>query len=119
MVCEYINLKLTGSKGCVNEGSSEEMFWNQVRLVITKNGVSQVQNLTGGIEKIEEHLNKQLERYTQQGWKTVLVEKNEETKESRFLKNTIQCVLKRSVKLEPNSRLNQLITDSTRTYQLN
>jgi hypothetical protein len=119
MVCEYLNLKLTGSKGCVNEGSSDEMFWNQARLIITQNGVSKVQNLTGGIEKIEEHLNNQLDHYTQQGWKTVLLEKNEETNQSRYFKNTIHCVLKRSLKLEPSNRFNQLITDSTRTYQLN
>lgn len=103
MHLEYLNLKFTGSKGCLDEGNSEEMFWNQARLIITQNGVTTVKNLAGGIERIEEHLNNQLAHYTEQGWQTLSVKKDEEKNQSHYLSNTIHCILKRSVKLEQSN----------------
>ena len=104
---EYLNLKLTGSKGYVSLGNADETSWNNVRLLITKNGVSTVQTLAGGIEKIEEHLNNQLTQYSQQGWQPVRVERPTENSQAHSLENTIYCLLKRSVKIDPSNCLNQ------------
>jgi hypothetical protein len=106
-----------GSKGCIDAGSAEEMSWNNVRLFVTKNGVATVKNLAGGIERMEEHLNSQLTQYKQQGWQPVKVEIPQENSQTRYLQTTIHCLLKRSIRLEPSTRLNQLSKNSTKIYQ--
>ncbi|AFZ20524.1 hypothetical protein [Allocoleopsis franciscana] len=109
---EYLSLNLTASKGCMNPGSLKEMSWNNIRLLITQNGVTKIQNLAGGIENIEEHLNNQLRRYQQQGWEAIKVERPQEKNQSRYPKNTIHCLLKRSISLEPRNRFKQSSKDS-------
>lgn len=114
---EYLSLNLTASKGCVNVGSSQEMSWNNVRLLITQNGVTRMQTLAGGLENIEEHLNHQLNRYREQGWEPIKVERPEQKTQTRYPKNTIHCLLKRSVSLQPRNHFNQLGKNSTKIRQ--
>jgi hypothetical protein len=111
---EYLSLNLTASKGCMNAGSSKEMSWNNIRLLITQNGVTNVQNLAGGLENIEEHLNNQLNRYKQQGWEAIKVERPQERIQSRYPTNKIHCLLKRSISLEPRNRFKQISQDSAK-----
>ncbi len=114
---EYLSLNLTASKGCVNVGSSQEMSWNNVRLLITQNGVTRMQTLAGGLENIEEHLNHQLNRYREQGWEPIKVERPEQKTQTHYPKNTIHCLLKRSVSLQPRNHLKQLGKNSTKICQ--
>lgn len=111
---EYLSINLTASKGCMNPGSPKEMSWNNIRLLITQNGVTSVHNLAGGIENIEEHLNNQLNRYRQQGWEPIKVERPQEKNQAHYPKNTIHCLLKRSISLEPKNRFKQISKDSAR-----
>lgn len=111
---EYLSLNLTASKGCMNAGSPKEMSWNNIRLFITQNGVTNVQNLAGGLENIEEHLNNQLNRYKQQGWEPIKVERPQARIQGRYPTNTIQCLLKRSISLEPRNRFNQASKDTAK-----
>lgn len=94
---EYLSLNLTASKGCMNPGSPKEMSWNNIRLLITQNGVTSVHNLAGGIENLEEHLNNQLNCYRQQGWEPIKVERPQERIQSPYPTNKIHCLLKRSI----------------------
>ena len=114
---EYLSLNITASQGSVNVGSPQEMSWNNVRLLVTQNGVTNVQTLAGGLENIEEHLNHQLTRYREQGWEPIKVERPEEKSQSRYPKNSIHCLLKRSISLQPRNRFNQLGKNSTRIGQ--
>ena len=114
---EYLSLNITASQGSVNVGSPQEMSWNNVRLLVTQNGVTNVQTLAGGLENIEEHLNNQLTRYREQGWEPIKVERPEEKSQSRYPKNSIHCLLKRSISLQPRNRFNQLGKNSTRIGQ--
>lgn len=111
---EYLSINLTASKGCMNPGSPKEMSWNNIRLLITQNGVTSVHNLAGGLENIEEHLNNQLNRYRQQGWEPIKVERPQEKNQARYPKNTIHCLLKRSISLEPKNRFKQISKDSAK-----
>lgn len=97
---EYLNIKLTGSKGCIALDNADETSWNNVRLLITKDGVSKVHTLAGGVEDLEEHLNHQLTHYSQQGWQAIRVERPTENSQPHSLENTISCLLKRSIPLE-------------------
>ena len=109
---EYLSLNFTASKGSITPGSLKEMSWNNIRLLITQNGVTKIQNLAGGLENIEEHLNNQLRRYQQQGWEAIKVERPQEKNQSRYAKNTIHCLLKRSISLQPRNRFKQISQDS-------
>lgn len=113
---EYLELRLIGSRGCKNIGTSQEMFWNTVQLFTLNNGVSKMQNLAGGIETIEEHLNRQLKKYSQQDWQLVKVARSEAPLENGNLKKTIQCVLKRGIKLESSKRFDELSKNLTKIY---
>lgn len=113
---EYLELKLIGSKGCRNADTTKEMFWNTIQLFTLKNGVSKMQNLAGGIEKIEEHLNNQLNQYSQQNWQLVRVERPEDIREGGNFKKTIQCILKRPIRLESSNRFDELNRNLTRIY---
>ncbi len=115
---EYLNLTLSGSKGCIGEGIGREMFLDSVRLLITKNGVTTSQTLVGGFAQMEEHLNKQLEHYEQQGWQAIQVERPEQKKQGRYLNNIIQCTLKRSIEVESSDRFNLLTTKPSQIRQL-
>lgn len=117
LYAEYLSLNLTASKGCVNVGSSQEMSWNNIRLLITQNGLTTVQNLAGGVENIEEHLNHQLTRYREQGWEPIKVERPQEKSQTRYPKNSIHCLLKRSISLQPKNRFNQLGKKSSKIGQ--
>lgn len=109
---EYLALKITGSQGVVNSGYEGKSSWNNARLVITQNGITTKKNLTGGLEKIEEHLDDQLACYGERGWKPFKIERTEEKGQSDSQKNiTIYCILKRSVELE-------LSANSTKISQL-
>ena len=109
---EYLNLKIAGSKGCLHPGTPEEMSWNHLRLITTKNGITTVQHLAGGIERMEEHFNQQLNHYQQQGWQPIRVESPLGSSQNRHFKNSIYCLLKRSVELEPSIRSKQLSKNS-------
>lgn len=111
---EYLSLNFTASKGSVNVGSPREMSWNNIRLLITQNGVTNVQNLAGGMENIEEHLSYQLNHYQQQGWEPIKVERPQEKNHSLYPRNTIHCLLKRAISLETKNRLNKLSKDSAK-----
>lgn len=97
---EYLNIKLTGSKGCIALDNAYETSWDNVRLLITKDGVSKVHTLAGGVENMEEHLNKQLAQYSQQGWQPIRVERPTENSQIHSMENTISCLLKRSIPIE-------------------
>lgn len=101
---EYLSLNFTASKGSINPGSLKEMSWNNIRLLITQNGLTKVQNLAGGLENIEEHLNNQLNRYKEQGWEPIKVERPQEKIQNRYPRNTIHCLLKRSITSCPVKR---------------
>jgi hypothetical protein len=105
-----------GSKGCIDADSAEEMSWNNVRLFVTKNGVATVKTLAGGIERMEEHLNSQLTHYKQQGWQPIKVDIPQQKSQGRYLQSTIHCLLKRSIRLEPSTRFNQLSKNPTKIY---
>lgn len=109
---EYLNLKITGSKGCLHPGTLEEMSWNHIRLITTKNGITSVQHLAGGIERMEEHFNKQLNHYQQQGWEPIRVESPIGRSENHHFKNSIYCLLKRPVDLESSIRSKPLSRNS-------
>jgi hypothetical protein len=94
---EYLYLNFTASKGSINAGSLQEMSWNNIRLLITQNGLTTVQNLAGGLENIEDHLSHQLSRYQQQGWEPIKVERPQEKMQSPYPRNTVHCLLKRSI----------------------
>lgn len=111
---EYISLNFTASKGSIHVGSPREMSWNNIRLLITQNGVTSAQNLAGGLENIEEHLNNQLNHYKQQGWEPIKVERPQEKNSSPYPRNTIHCLLKRAISLETKNRLNRLSKDSAK-----
>ena len=93
---EYLSLMFSGSKGCFNVGDIGETTWDDVRLIVTQNHTTTVQNLAGGFEKMEEHLNRQLTRYREKGWEPIKVERPEEKSQSDCLKKTIHCILKRA-----------------------
>jgi hypothetical protein len=114
---EYLNIKIAGSKGCVDARDSEEIAWNNVRLIITKNGLTTVQNLAGGIERIEDHLNNQLTHYEQQGWQAISVERHLEQGKKGNHNMTICCFLKRSIQLESSNLFENLTKSSTRIYR--
>jgi hypothetical protein len=108
MPAEYLTLQFSGSKGCISKNNNEEMIWNNVRLIITENGITKVQTLAGGIEKMDEHVNNYLNVYSQQGWETVKVEIPEETTQVpnenlQDFKKNILYILKRSG--DPNNEL--------------
>ena len=104
---EYLNIKLTGSKGCIALDNTDETSWNNIRLLITKDGVSKVRTLSGGVEDLEEHLNNQLTQYSQQGWQPIRVERPTENSQPHSQENTISCLLKRSIPLESRVSLLQ------------
>lgn len=109
---EYLALKITGSQGVVNSGYEGKSSWDNARLVITQNGLTTKKNLTGGLEKIEEHLDNQLACYGERGWTPFKIERTEQKGQSDSQKNiTIYCILKRSVELE-------LSANSTKISQL-
>ena len=97
---EYLNIKLTGSKGCIALDNADATTWNNIRLVVTKDGVSKVRILAGGVENMEEHLNNQLTQYGEEGWQPIRVERPTDNSQSHALENTISCLLKRSIPLE-------------------
>lgn len=97
---DYLTLTFSGSKGCTYKENTEEMVWNNVRLSITKDGTTRVQNLLGGIESMEAHVSNYLDLYNQQGWQTVRVERPEETIQGRGesywdIKKNVMCTLRR------------------------
>lgn len=115
---EYLAIKLIGSKSCVTATPTGTVAWDNVRLVVTQNGFTTVQTLAGGMDRMEEHLNNQLNHYTQQGWQAIKVERPEEGTQSTFLKTTIHCFLKRELKVDPRYQFDQRLKDSTqRIYQ--
>jgi hypothetical protein len=114
---EYLNIKLAGSKGCVDTRDSERIAWDNVRLIITQNGFTTVQNLAGGIERIEEHLKNQLTCYEQQGWQAISVERLPEQGKEGNQRITICCFLKRSIQLEPSNLFEKLTKKSAKIYQ--
>jgi hypothetical protein len=116
MPAEYLTLQFSGSKGCISKNNNDEMMWNNVRLIVTANGVTKVQTLAGGIERIDEHVNNYLNLYSQQGWETVKVEMPEETTQvhnenSQDFKKNILYILKRSG--DPN---NELVFRNSNTF---
>ncbi|MEW6494441.1 MAG: hypothetical protein AB1589_18285 [Cyanobacteriota bacterium] len=113
---EYINIKIAGSKGCIDE-HGEKICWDNTRLIITKNGFTTVENLAGGIEKMEDHLNNQLSRYKQQGWQPVSVERLVDKNTDGHLNPTIYCFLKRSIKVESGNLKDKLSKNATKMYQ--
>lgn len=113
---EYINIKIAGSKGCIDE-NGEKLCWDNIRLITTKNGFTTVENLAGGIERMEEHLNNQLNRYKQQGWQPVSVERLIDKNTEGHLNPTIYCFLKRSIKVDSGNLLDKLSKNATKMYQ--
>jgi hypothetical protein len=116
MPAEYLTLQFSGSKGCISKNNNDEMIWNNVRLIVTENGVTKVQTLAGGMERMDEHVNNYLNLYSQQGWETIKVERPEETtqvpnKNSQDLKKNIMYILKRSG--DPN---NELVFRNSNTF---
>jgi hypothetical protein len=93
---DYLSLMFSGSKGCFDAGDIGETAWDDVRLIVTQNHITTVQNLAGGFEKIEEHLTSQLTHYREKGWEPIRVERPEEKSQSDCLKKTIHCILKRA-----------------------
>lgn len=113
---EYINIKIAGSKGCIDE-HGEKLCWDNVRLIITKNGFTTVENLAGGIDRMEEHLNSQLSRYKQQGWQPVSVERLMDKNKDTHFNPTIYCFLKRSIQVESGNLMNKLSKSATKMYE--
>jgi hypothetical protein len=85
----------SGSKGYLDAGDIGATAWDDVRLIVTQNHVTTVQNLAGGFEKMEEHLSHQLTCYREKGWEAIRVERPEEKNQNDSLKKTIHCILKR------------------------
>lgn len=110
---EYLAIKLIGSKSCINSADTGTVVWDNVRLVVTQNGFTTVQTLAGGIDRMEEHLNHQLNHYTKDGWQAIKIERPEEGNQSTYLKTTIHCFLKRELNLAPSNQFDQRIKDST------
>jgi hypothetical protein len=111
---EYLALNFTASRGCINADSPKEMSWNNIRLLITQDGVTSAHNLAGGVENIEDHLNNQLNLYKQQGWEPIKVERPQERIQGRYPTNTIHCLLKRSISVDSRNRFNQLSKKSAK-----
>lgn len=116
---EYLAIKIIGSKSCVAAEHTGTVTWDNVRLVITQDGFTTVQTLAGGIDRMEEHLNTQLNHYTQQGWKAIKIDRPEEGNLSTYFKSTISCFLKRELNLEAKHPFNQRIKDSTQRIYKN
>ncbi|MEW6496744.1 MAG: hypothetical protein AB1589_30110 [Cyanobacteriota bacterium] len=115
---EYLAIKLIGSKSSATAAHTGTVAWDNVRLVVTQNGFTTVQTLAGGMDRMEEHLNNQLNHYTQQGWQAITIERPEEGTQSTFLKTTIHCFLKRSLNLDLRNQFDQRLKDSTqKIYQ--
>jgi hypothetical protein len=105
---ECLHLYFLGSKGYKSQGDTDAISWDSVRLIITENGVSKVQNLAGGLDRIEEHLTNYLNIYNQQGWRTlkVLRPEGKSIDEENYLnEKKIMCILERSDSVPKDNNL--------------